>query len=210
MRAQFDEFCLDRSHHELTRAGEAVSLPAGGLELLAYLMERRPRLIPDTELFDHLWPHSLPDTTRVRRLVAEIRAALHDHGHYIIRSVYGRGHAFGRRFTILDEARASRCQLLIGESRFDLRQGENVIGRDNTATVRIESPCVSRRHAILTVDDDHATVADLGSRNGTFVGARRARSTTPLADGDRIQFGCAVATFAVRIEEARPQPGVFG
>jgi pSer/pThr/pTyr-binding forkhead associated (FHA) protein len=163
--------------------------------LLAYLLERRPRLVPDTELFDHLWPQSLPDTTRVRRLVAEIRAALHDHGHYIIRSVHGRGHAFGRRFTILDDARPSRCQLIVGECRFDLRQGENVIGRDSTANVQIESPCVSRRHAIIAVDDDHATVTDLGSRNGTFVRARRTRSTTPLADGDLIQFGCAGASF---------------
>ena len=65
---------------------------------------------------------------------------------------------------------------------------DSVIGRDETADIRVDDPGVSRRHARLLVDGDRHVIEDLGSSNGTFVnGARISRH--PLVTGDRVQLG---------------------
>jgi hypothetical protein len=52
---------------------------------------------------------------------------------------------------------------------FDLPPaGEVTIGRDETSTVRIEDPSVSRRHALLRIGAT-LEIEDLGGPNGTFV-----------------------------------------
>ena len=45
--------------------------------------------------------------------------------------------------------------------------GDHVIGRGAEATVRVEDPDLSRRHALLRVRHSGVTVEDLGSTNGT-------------------------------------------
>ena len=72
-----------------------------------------------------------------------------------------------------------------------------MLGRDPDLELFFDSPGVSRRHAIIRVDGDGATVEDLGSKNGTFVGDRRLDSSARLADGDVIRLGSVVMTFKV-------------
>lgn len=43
-----------------------------------------------------------------------------------------------------------------------------IIGADTAATVQIQRPGISRRHAILKHDGSHWVVQDASSRNGTF------------------------------------------
>ncbi|MEO7555295.1 MAG: FtsK/SpoIIIE domain-containing protein [Acidimicrobiales bacterium] len=64
--------------------------------------------------------------------------------------------------------------------RVPLRPGEHVVGR--TATLCLAHPTISRRHALVTVTAAGAvTVADLGSRNGTWLGERAiGRRAMPL------------------------------
>src|SRR5262249_15102799 len=81
---------------------------------------------------------------------------------------------------------------LLWESRLiPLLRGENVIGRDEDVSVRIDAPSVSRRHARLTVvSGSPATLQDLGSKNGTWVAGRRlAEDAAPLRDGDVLRLG---------------------
>jgi hypothetical protein len=54
-----------------------------------------------------------------------------------------------------------------------LREGDNVLGRDPDAFVRIDVPGVSRRHARIVLPGGHATVEDLGSKNGSAIGSPR-------------------------------------
>jgi pSer/pThr/pTyr-binding forkhead associated (FHA) protein len=54
---------------------------------------------------------------------------------------------------------------------------------------------VSRRHALIRIAGDEATVEDLGSKNGTFVADRRLDAPTRLVDGDRIGVGSVQLTF---------------
>ena len=54
---------------------------------------------------------------------------------------------------------------------------------------------VSRRHVVITADEEGLLLRDLGSRNGTFVNGRRVEQTH-LHEGDRIGIGAS--TFEVR------------
>src|ERR1700677_4907257 len=53
--------------------------------------------------------------------------------------------------------------------------GEVVVGRTE-GTILIDSPRVSRRHARIALDGGRVVVEDLGSRNGTRIGAAVVRS----------------------------------
>jgi pSer/pThr/pTyr-binding forkhead associated (FHA) protein len=75
---------------------------------------------------------------------------------------------------------------MVGEREVLLEAGTNVIGRDPTATVRIDSTDVSRHHARIVVGGDGASIEDLDSKNGTSVWGRLITGPTRLRDGDRI------------------------
>jgi pSer/pThr/pTyr-binding forkhead associated (FHA) protein len=62
------------------------------------------------------------------------------------------------------------------------------VGRPGAATIALEHPSVSPRHALLVQAVDGILVRDLGSRHGTFVGRRRVDRAT-LRPGDRVIFG---------------------
>jgi DNA-binding NtrC family response regulator len=64
--------------------------------------------------------------------------------------------------------------------------GRIVIGRSETADLRIDDPSVSRQHACITIADDAITIADLGSHNRTFVNGVRVESAQLLHANDTI------------------------
>jgi pSer/pThr/pTyr-binding forkhead associated (FHA) protein len=78
-----------------------------------------------------------------------------------------------------------------------LQEGENVLGRDEDAAVRIDSSTASRRHARILVAGEQATLEDLGSRNGTYHRGERVTKPRPLRDGDEIRIGRTVLTLRV-------------
>ena len=84
-----------------------------------------------------------------------------------------------------------------------------MLGRDPDLKLFLDAPDVSRRHARISIAVDEATIDDLESKNGTFVGDRRVVSATPLADGDSIRIGSVRLRFtAVRSRgstETKPQ-----
>lgn len=78
---------------------------------------------------------------------------------------------------------------------FQLQAIETAIGRDAGNPIRIESTYVSKRHAVVRVDQQGYTIADLGSSNGTVVNGRRVPAAA-LNDGDRIELGSEVLIFS--------------
>lgn len=64
----------------------------------------------------------------------------------------------------------------------------NYIGRSLENNIRIKSPAVSRKHALVAADVTNFTLKDLGSLSGTFVNTKKITECT-LADGDRIKVG---------------------
>jgi FHA domain len=88
-----------------------------------------------------------------------------------------------------------------GSECFPLTAGENIIGRDASAAVRVCSIDVSRRHARITVDPDRIILEDLGSKNGTFVRGQRVVGPVELSDGDAICIGTTWLIFASQMEQ---------
>jgi pSer/pThr/pTyr-binding forkhead associated (FHA) protein len=87
---------------------------------------------------------------------------------------------------------------LVWETRqIALSEGENILGRAPDAAVWIDAPGVSRHHARIRVEALAATIEDLGSKNGTYVGGTRVSAVSPLADGDQIRLGGVVVTFRI-------------
>ena len=76
----------------------------------------------------------------------------------------------------------------------------SVIGRDPTATIRLNDDEVSRRHAIILVGEGELTVEDLGSVNGTFTEFGQVKSEKKLMPGDRIRVGQTV----IELREVEP------
>jgi len=63
-----------------------------------------------------------------------------------------------------------------------------LIGRQTGASLRIRNAAVSRRHAVIEKDGDRFVIADLDSRNGTFVNDMPVKRCE-LHHGDRVQIG---------------------
>jgi len=135
-------------------------------------------------------------------VVAEIRAALGDRARAseLVRTVHGFGYAFAGKLIedgdVLGEGNY-RFRLIRGKRSFPLFEGENVIGRDPDARVSIDHASVSRHHARISIDDGKAVLADLRSRNGTFVGGRPVNDPVPLEDGDVIGLGPVTLVFEI-------------
>ena len=75
--------------------------------------------------------------------------------------------------------------------RYPLVEGQSwAIGRGDGCAVMLDSPSVSRLHALIQRRDggDYSLV-DLGSRNGSFLNARRVSVPQVLNDQDHLLFG---------------------
>ena len=85
---------------------------------------------------------------------------------------------------------------------FALAAGDNVIGRDPRSAVWLDDESVSRRHALISVDEQTARVKDLESTNGTFLNRAALDSPTVLQDGDIVRVGSLKLTFRTMSDSA--------
>ena len=88
---------------------------------------------------------------------------------------------------------------LIGSDREHLlKSGENTVGREGT-DVLLEDQTVSRRHALVILEDGKCFVEDLGSTNGTSVnGAQVAKGErVEVESGAELKFGSSVLTLGL-------------
>ena len=74
------------------------------------------------------------------------------------------------------------------ETEVVLKPGRFMIGRAQTADIRLRSPTVSRRHALLIDTGDSVEVLDLGSVNGVRVDGQRVAEST-LEPGSVVTLG---------------------
>jgi len=69
-------------------------------------------------------------------------------------------------------------------------KGSCSVGRSDANTIVLESPKVSRRHALIHLQNiGELWLIDFGSSNGTFLNKRRIHSPIRLSDGDQITIG---------------------
>ena len=82
-----------------------------------------------------------------------------------------------------------------GRERIVIR-GNCSLGRSPKSAVVLDSPKVSRRHAIINLQNvGEFWLIDLGSSNGTFLNKRRVHQPVRLCDMDQITVGDTAFTF---------------
>jgi DNA-binding winged helix-turn-helix (wHTH) protein len=193
---QFGDYRLDVGARQLFRGAAEIHLSPKAFDLLQALIEHRTRAVSKAELHDRLWPGTFVTEANLASLVAELRRALDDppRASKFVRTVHRYGYAFCGEVggDAADREPASHTAWIVWKGEeIPFRIGENIIGRDPAAAVRIDFPSVSRRHARLDVLPDGVTVEDLGSKNGTLVKQARISGKTRLEDLDELQVGSA-------------------
>jgi DNA-binding winged helix-turn-helix (wHTH) protein len=168
-------------------SGRVAALSPKAAQLLSLLADSSPRPVAHEQLYERIWPDTFVEPGNLHNLVAELRAAAGDPS--FLKTI----HRFG--YALTEEAvveTSTHFSIVVGDDRIELPNGETIIGRDNLAFHD-----VSRRHARIVVDGGAATIEDLGSKNGTFLGTRRIEHREALRDGDEVTFGRTKALFVV-------------
>jgi DNA-binding winged helix-turn-helix (wHTH) protein len=201
MNLKFGPFTLDDRARQLLRDAQPVHLSPKAFDLLTLLIRRRPDAVTKADIHDQLWPETFVSDVNLAVLVTEIRNALGEDARRpaFIRTVHRFGYAFCGAASGIGHNRGRppgvACWITWGKERETLSAGENVIGRDPSADVRIDAVGVSRRHAMFVVGDDNVMLHDLRSKNGTYVDGMRVTTPRPLADGVEILLGPVVVRF---------------
>lgn len=170
----------------LQRRLASATLTPKAAKLLEALVEAAPDPVSHDDLYARLWPGTFVEPGNLHNLVAELRNAAGETA--IIQTI----HRFGYALLHKPELLGARYELIAGEEHIELTDGETIIGREQLGTAD-----VSRRHARITIEGSAATLEDLGSKNGTFVGTRRIDAPLLIHDGDEIIFGRTPARFVV-------------
>jgi len=197
MRYEFADLSLDMDARQLRRGGTPLHLSPKAMDLLAILVSAPHRVIPKAELYDRLWPDIYVVEGNLHVLVREIRNVIGDKKHSIIRTAHRSGYSCAvsvREVSLIDQPERQETTGVVhtlrhGTQEYRLNEGENLIGREPTAQLFLSSASVSRRHAIIQVTGDRATITDLGSKNGTFIGDQPVLDKALLSDGSIVKFG---------------------
>ena len=92
----------------------------------------------------------------------------------------------------------SQFSLRSDDMEVPLAEGETTLGRSLDCGVVVDSPMVSRRHAMVQVDDTRVVLRDNGSRNGVIVNGCIIHKETPLKLGDSFALGDSVFELVAR------------
>ena len=93
---RFDNFELDMARFELREDGASHSLEPQVFALLAFLVERRERLVPKAEIFEKLWDGRVVTDSALTSRIKSARQALGDSGkaQRFIKTIHGKGFRF--------------------------------------------------------------------------------------------------------------------
>jgi DNA-binding winged helix-turn-helix (wHTH) protein len=209
-RFRVGDWLVEPSLNRLSRADRVVRLDLKAMELLVYLAEHAGEVLSKQRLVDSVWKvEAIADGT-LTHAIAQLRKSLGDHARSptYIETIPKRGYRLIAPVRMTDVAvpvhriTASRFKLAAHDGETALAEGENLIGRDRGASIRIDVPGVSRRHARIIIDGDTAILEDLGSKNGTFLAGRQLARPSRLAHGDEIRIGQSVARFTFVVEDS--------
>ena len=197
---RFGGFEFDAATRRVRREGVDIHLAPKAFDLLAALLDGAPRVVSKRELHARLWPGGVVADATLVALIKQLRAALDDRDRAapLIRTVHRVGYALEMPPVRRERAMPSvpARWLTMGQRRLQLANGENIVGRDEAANLRIDDPMVSRRHARILVNGSSALIEDLGSKNGTFIDGRPiAAGPMPLRDGIQLAFGTVLVIY---------------
>jgi len=206
---RFGEFELDVAAYALRRAGQRIKLEKIPMEVLVLLVRRAGILVDRTEIQAALWGSDVfvDQDAAINTAIRKIRRALADAAETprFVETVVGKGYRFiaplethgGDLPSDPSGHRLPNYLVTRGKRQFVLERGENLLGRDPEATVYIDHPSVSRRHARISIHSARAVLEDLESRNGTFLDGRPIETPTEIQHGAIIGLGPITLTFVV-------------
>ncbi len=206
MRLRFGDCVFDADTREVFRKEHRVTVSPKAFALLEILIAARPGAVSKVDIHERLWPGIHVSEANLANLVVELRAALGDNARRprIIRTLPRFGYAFeavarADRRALPDVPLAPNLvyRLVWGRREIALEPGDNLIGRDRQAVVWIDDESISRRHARIAIGPESATIEDLGSKNGTYVGGSKIRGAVPLADRSVIKIGPVTLTLRI-------------
>ena len=91
---RFERYTLDAARRSLEHDGRSLPLRPQAMEVLCYLASNSGRTVSKDELFHEVWPGiSVTDDSLVQ-CIHDIRQALDDHEHRIVKTVPRRGYLF--------------------------------------------------------------------------------------------------------------------
>jgi len=102
----FASFVLDTSRHRLTGPGGEISLRPKSFEVLALLLAHAGRLVGKEEIVRAVWSDLVVTDDSLTRCVSDVRLALKDTDHTLIRTVAKLGYLIDIPVTALDEPAA--------------------------------------------------------------------------------------------------------
>ena len=211
MRLRLGELVLDPDRRLVLRGAEELHLQPKAYELLELLVRSRPRALSKLKIRGYLWPDTAVSDASLTVLVGELRAALGDDAQKprYVRTVFGFGYALAAEVVeagagsgpaagpAVVPAAGAAARVLWEKRVIPLVAGDNILGRDEGATVRIDAPGISRQHACIHLAGDEATLTDLDSKNGTYLGDADSPIAVPvpLEDGARFRLGRVLLVF---------------
>src|SRR5690606_25890234 len=136
---RFGLFELDPARRRLMRAGEELHLTPKAFALLTLLIDAAPRVVPKSEIHRCLWPNGVVSDATLAGLVSALRRVLADHQPPFIRAVHRVGYAFDAPLVEDERAWSTVVRWLALKDRIlALAEGENLVGRDPQAQVRLD------------------------------------------------------------------------
>jgi DNA-binding winged helix-turn-helix (wHTH) protein len=205
MQVRFGDCLLNSETRQLSVRGEPVHLSPKAFDLLELLLENRPKALSKSEIHERLSPGTFVSDGALASLLVEVRSAIGDSAREsrFVRTVHRFGYAFSGsaeelRGTVSAVGGRKSIYRIIWENRdIPLSFGENLLGRDEAATVWIDDALVSRRHARILIDETGAILEDLDSKNGTYLRGKRIAAPRKLADEDPVRIGPASMIFRI-------------
>jgi adenylate cyclase len=110
MLYRFGSFTLDLTRGCLEVAGREIELRPKCFDVLRHLLENGNRLISKEELAAAVWPQVVVSDESLARCISDVRAAIADHDHSIIKTVPRRGYLFTAGVTRHEHARPRQEQ----------------------------------------------------------------------------------------------------
>lgn len=169
-----------------TDAFPALAIPASMVDLASSLRDAEQRLRELEAELEAARRHGQSLEAQLFTVRAQCRSLMQQ---LDARSVEGREEAVGVARILVHEEGGAEVVHSIGRC--------TTIGRTPDNDIQVDSPAVSRHHAVLLSSADHCIVEDLNSTNGVQVNGRRVARQV-LHDGDSVTIGSTVFRYQQR------------
>src|SRR6059058_2367032 len=108
------------------------------------------------------------------------------------------------KYSVVNTSEEDGAWLEASDGKRHALHGSSSLGRTGANRIVLESPKVSRQHALIHLQNiGEFWLIDFGSSNGTFVNKRRIHHPIRLSDGDQITIGDQVLTFRQPVPSSR-------